>query len=225
VDLIEGFKQGGAFMWPIAVCMVFGATIALERFFFIFLRAGINAPLFMARIQRDVLDGNIEGAVRVCNGEPSAVLPRVVKAGLVRAERPESELRDAIDEAQLEVYPLVNKRLSYMPMIANVSTLFGLLGTIWGLIECFHSISKATAEERSSALAEGIAVAMYATLFGLGVAIPLLIVYGIVTARANALLDEIDHYSLKLVNLLNAVRTSVPRDDRDGGAPILPFRG
>jgi hypothetical protein len=50
-------------------------------------------------------------------------------------------------------------------------------------------------------------------------------VYGIVTARANALLDEIDHYSLKLVNLLNAVRTSVPRDDRDGGAPILPFRG
>lgn len=220
----EWMKEGGIFMWPILLCAVVGASVAVERFFYVFLRAGINAPAFMARIQREVLDGNLDRAVRLCNGEPSAALARVVKAGLLRAERPEGELRDALEEAQLEAYPRVNKRLSFLPVLANVSTLLGLLGTIQGLILAFHSVGEATAEARSAALAQGIAVAMYTTFFGLLVSIPLLVAHALLASRANAVLDDLDHYAMKLVNLLNASRRA-PSGEEGGGTPILPFPG
>lgn len=220
----EWMKEGGFFMWPILLCAVVGASVALERFFYVFLRAGINAPAFMARVQREVLDGNIDRALRLCNAEPSAALARVMKAGLLRADRPEPELRDALEEATLEVYPQINKRIAFLPMLANVSTLLGLLGTIQGLIMAFHSVGEATADARSTALAQGIAVAMYTTFFGLLVSIPLLVAHGFVAGRANAVLDDIDHYAMKLVNLLNATRQR-PDSERGGGSPILPFPG
>ena len=220
--LADAFRQGGLFMWPIMVCAVVGAAISLERLLYVYVRAGINAPAFMVQVQRAVLDGDLDQAVRLCNIEPSAALPRVLKAGLVRATRPETEIRDAMEEEELLLFPLVNRRIAYLPMIANVSTLLGLLGTIQGLILSFHSVSDASAAARSTALAEGIAVAMYTTFFGLMVSIPLLVAHGVIAARANEILDDIDHHALKLVNLLNTCRQ---RPAHGGGAPILPFPG
>lgn len=217
----DAMRDGGPFMWPILFIAVIGVSVALERLFYVFYRAGINAPAFMAQVQRAVLDGNIDQAVRLCNTEPSAALPRVLKAGLVRASRPESEIRDAIEEEQLEIFPKVSRRIGYLPMFANVSTLLGLLGTIQGLILSFESVSEVSAAAKSTALAEGIAIAMYTTFFGLLVSIPLLLAHGFIAARANAVLEELDHHALKLVNLLNATRQR--GSAQGGGAPVLPF--
>lgn len=219
--IAEAMRAGGPFIWPILACAVIGGSIALERMFYVYYRAGINASAFMAMVQRSVLDGDLDQAVRLCNMEPSAVLPKVLKAGLVRADRPDTEIRDAMEEEQLGVFPQVSRRIGYLPMIANVSTLLGLLGTIQGLILAFAAVSEATASARSTALAEGIAVAMYTTFSGLLVAIPLLVLHGVIAARANAVLDEVDHHSLKLVNLLNACRAR--SGSHGGGAPVLPF--
>ena len=90
--LADGMREGGFFMWPILLAGLIGGALAVERLFYVFFRAGINAPAFMAQIQRAVLDGNIDQAVRMCNVEPSAALPRVLKAGLVRASRPDAEI-------------------------------------------------------------------------------------------------------------------------------------
>jgi biopolymer transport protein ExbB len=220
VNIAEWMREGGLFMWPILLCAVVGAAISLERFFYVFLRAGIDATAFMARVQRDALDGGVDRAILLCNGEPSAILPRVVKAGLVRAHRPDGEVRDAVEEAQLEVFPLVNRRIGYLPLIANVSTLLGLLGTIQGLILSFHAVGDASAEARSTALAAGIAVAMYTTFAGLLVSIPLLVAHGVVAARANLILDETEHAAARVVNLLAAIRRP---ESHEGGAPVLPF--
>lgn len=220
MDIAQWFRDGGVFMWPILACAVVGFAICLERLFFIFLRASIHAPVFVAQVQRDVLDGDVDAAIRLCNAEAAAVVPRVLKAGLLRADRPEAEVRDALEEASMEVYPWVTRRITFLPMIANVATLLGLLGTIQGLIECFHAVGEADAAARSTQLASGIAIAMNATFAGLIVAVPVLVLHSIIATRANALLDEIDFYSLKLVNLLNALRR---RSEPEGGAPVLPF--
>lgn len=194
-------------MWPILACGVLGAAISAERVIFLFLRASIHAQALMAQIQRDVLAGDYESALKVCNAESAAVLPRVLKAGLLRAGRPENEVRDALEEATLEVTPLVQQRIPYMTTIANLCTLLGLLGTIQGLILSFHAVAEASAEARSTALASGIAVAMNATFAGLLVAIPVLAVHSVVAARANRILDEVDYGSARLMNLLNAVKS------------------
>ena len=107
----DAMREGGVLMWIILVFGIWGFAVALERFFFVFFRVGINAPAFMAQVQRAVLDGDFDRAVRICNVEPSAALPRVLKAGLIRANRPESEIRDAMEEEELELYPLITRRI------------------------------------------------------------------------------------------------------------------
>lgn len=216
-NLAKWVEDGGVFMWPILACGVLGAAISAERVIFLFLRASIHAQALMAQIQRDVLAGDYESALKVCNAESAAVLPRVLKAGLLRAGRPENEVRDALEEATLEVTPLVQQRIPYMTTIANLCTLLGLLGTIQGLILSFHAVAEASAEARSTALASGIAVAMNATFAGLLVAIPVLAVHSVVAARANRILDEVDYGSARLMNLLNAVKSKgeVPPTSRD----------
>jgi biopolymer transport protein ExbB/TolQ len=147
---------------------------------------------------------NIDRAIKLCNAAPKAALPRVLKAGLMRANKGEIEIANAIEEAQLEVVPLVMKRTSALPQIASMATLLGLLGSIIGLIMAFSASKVASQEERSTMLMQGIATAMYTTAFGLIVAIPTLAVYVVLSGITRKIVDEIDQYSVKLENLLVA---------------------
>ena len=213
VDPVTMFKDGGPFMYVILSVGVFAMAIAFERLFYIVFRANINATAFMAQIQKLIMANNIDRAIKLCNAEPHAALPRVVKAGLTRANRTEKEIENAIDEATLEVGPLVNKRTAYLAMLANIATLTGLLGTIMGLIIAFNAVAKASAEVKQTMLANGISVAMFTTAGGLMVAIPTLVLHSIITNRSNKILDDIDQYGLKTVNLLTARRRGTLKEE------------
>lgn len=213
MDLVTMFKDGGEFMYPILFAGVFAAAIAFERLFYIVFRANINSAAFMAQIQKLIMANNIDRAIKLCNAEPHAALPKVVKAGLTRANRTEKEIENAIDEATLEVGPLINKRTPYLAMLANVATLTGLLGTIVGLVQSFEAVAQASAETKQAMLAAGIAVAMYTTAGGLLVAIPTLVVHSIILNRSNKILDDVDQYGLKTVNLLTARRRGTLKED------------
>ena len=83
----EFFSSGGEFMWPILAVSVVGIAIIAERVARLFFRYSVNANQFMAQIQKLVISGNIDRAIKLCNAEPNAALPRVIKAGLTRARR------------------------------------------------------------------------------------------------------------------------------------------
>jgi len=213
INQLIAMKDGGAWMIPILVVAVFAMAIAFERLFYILFRANINATAFMAQIQKLIMANNIDRAIKLCNAEPHSALPRVVKAGLTRANRTEKEIENAIDEATLEVAPRVNKRTSYLSMLANVATLCGLLGTIWGLIMAFQGVATASAETKQTVLAAGISMAMYTTAGGLMVAIPTLLIHSIVLNKSNKILDDVDQYGLKVANLLAARRRGTLKED------------
>jgi biopolymer transport protein ExbB/TolQ len=213
VNPVTMFREGGPFMYVILVVAVFAMAIAFERLFYIIFRANINSTAFMAQIQKLIMANNIDRAIKLCNAEPHAALPKVVKAGLTRANRTEKEIENAIDEATLEVGPLVNKRTQYLSMLANVATLVGLLGTILGLIQAFNAVAVASAEMKQQLLAQGISVAMFTTAGGLMAAIPTLILHSIISNRSNKILDDVDQYGLKTVNLLTARRRGTLKED------------
>jgi biopolymer transport protein ExbB/TolQ len=213
VNPVTMFNEGGPFMYFILTAAVFAMAIAFERLFYIIFRANINSTAFMAQIQKLIMANNIDRAIKLCNAEPHAALPRVVKAGLTRANRTEKEIENAIDEATLEVGPFLNKRTPYLSMLANVATLLGLLGTIFGLIMAFDAVAHASAEMKQTLLAAGIAVAMYTTAGGLMVAIPTLVLHSIVLQRTNKILDDVDQYGVKTVNLLTARRRGTLKDE------------
>jgi biopolymer transport protein ExbB/TolQ len=200
--IAEAFRTGGMWMYIILAVSIFAIGIVIERFIFLFFKYSINAEAFMAQVQKLVMANNIDRAIKLCNAAPSAALPKVIKAGLTRANKGEVEIQNAIEEATLEVVPRVQKRTASLAALANIATLLGLLGTIIGLIEAFDALEKATPENRQRLLARGIALAMNTTAFGLIVAIPTLVAHLILSGTTKKILDEIDMYSVKLENLL-----------------------
>ena len=215
--IVSAMHNGGIFMWPILVCAIVALAIAFERLYYILFRANINGTAFMAQVQKLIMANNIDRAIKLCNAEPNASLPRVLKAGLTRANRSEIEIQNAVDEAVLEVFPQLNKRSAYLPMLANVATLTGLLGTIQGLIQAFEAVASASAETKQTMLAKGISVAMFTTASGLVVAIPVLVLHSIVANRTTKIMDDIDQFALKTVNLLGARRRGTLKEDGAAG--------
>jgi biopolymer transport protein ExbB len=198
------------FLWPVGAAGLIALGIALERFYYLFVRAGLAPGPFMAEIQKLVLAGRIDRALAHCASAPNAPLAKVVRAALQSADAPREDLELAVDQAALDAAPTVQSRLGYLATIANVVTLIGLLGTISGLITSFAAVADADPEQKQSMLAAGIATAMYATAGGLTVAIPTLVAYAILVARSNAILDDCDRFGAKMVMLLGARKRGEP---------------
>jgi len=201
--IAESFQLGGFWMYIILVVSIVCLGIIIERFVML-IRYKINGEAFMAQVQKLVMQNNVDRAIKLCNAAPEKALAKVVKAGLQRAQKSEVEITNAVEEAILEILPKINKRLPNLPILANVATLMGLLGTIVGMIFAFKGLSQVSADKRQEVLSNGIAVAMYTTAFGLLVAIPTLLCHIVLTNMARGIVDEVDLYSAKLENLLIA---------------------
>jgi biopolymer transport protein ExbB/TolQ len=203
-NFAEFYQEGGFWMHFIALAAVIGAGVTVERFIFLFFRLNINGGQFFNQIQKLVMANNIDRAIKLCNAADKSALARVIKAGLTRANKSEADIAAAIEEASLEVGPSVSKRITMISAVANIATLLGLLGTIFGMIEAFEAVATVSADQRATALAKGISIAINTTGFGLLVAIPLLAMHIFISNLAKKISDEIDLYSVKLENLLAA---------------------
>jgi len=214
--VLNFFRSGGPFMYLILVISVIAMATVFERGYMILFRYNINGAAFMAQIQKLVMANNIDRAIKLCNAESDAALTKVLKAGLTRANRSALEIQNSVDEATLEAIPQLQKRTPYLGMWANVATLTGLLGTIQGLVLAFAAVANADPSMKQEMLANGISMAMYTTAFGLVVAIPTMVAHSIISNRTVKLIDEIDQYSVKLINLLAARQRGAMDDGGEG---------
>ncbi len=195
-------EEGGPFMYIIAAVSVIALAIMVERFVFLFFRFNINANAFMSQVQKLVMANNIDRAIKLCNAAATAALPKVIKAGLTRANKGEIEIHNAIEEASLEVLPMIQKRTNSLVNLAQIATYLGLLGTIFGMIQAFEAVASAAPEQKATALASAISIAMNTTALGLMVAVPCMAVHLFLSNVTQKIIQEIDQYSVKLENLL-----------------------
>jgi biopolymer transport protein ExbB/TolQ len=180
------------------------AAIAVERVIFLFFKYNIDGKQFMDQVEKLVKANNVDRAVKLCNAAPSAALATVVKAGLTHANKGEAEIIAGVEEANLEVMPLLNKRTAALAGMGSLATLLGLLGTVMGLIEAFTVVAKAPADQKSALLSAAIGVAMNTTAFGLMVAIPTILIHMMLMGITKKITNEIDYYTVRLENLLFA---------------------
>jgi biopolymer transport protein ExbB len=201
-DLAHFFKEGGFFMFiNLAILTVALASIA-ERTVMIVFRFNVNSKAFMAQVQKLILSNNIDRAIKLCNAAPHAALARVIKAGLTRANRGSREVARALEEAVIEVTPLIAKRIPALWSLANIATLVGLVGTIFGLIGTFKSLSAASAEMKQVMLSRGISEAMNNTAFGLLIAVICIIAHMMLNTKSKSMIEEVEFQALRLENML-----------------------
>lgn len=203
--LVANFKSGGIFMYGILLVLVVGTAIVVERTLALVVRGRLNARALWREIEtlidRDKLADALQRAAAT-----DAPLARVLAAGLSHAHRgaPAAAIERGIEEMMREVLPQLEKRIHYLYTLSNVATLVGLLGTVVGLITAFTAVSLADPAQKAALLATGISLALNNTAFGLMVAILLMLAYSYMQSRAARIGDEIDEFSLRLVNRLMA---------------------
>ena len=193
--------EGGIFMWIIFTIWTIGIAIALERYKSLFMY-DINAKSFMAKIKKHVLENQVHQAIQLCSNSKS-LLPLVIRGGLKRANQSKEQIQDSLEASALEVVPEVDKRMNYLALLANISTLLGLLGTIYGLIQSFSAVATADPSSKAKLLALGISKAMNTTAIGLISAITIMVIHSILTTKAEKIVTDIDEQSVKLVDLLS----------------------
>jgi biopolymer transport protein ExbB len=201
--LAEFFREGGPFMFANVATSAVAIAIIVERILVLAFRLNLNAGPFMEQVQKLVLSGNVDRAVKLCGAAPNAALARVVRAGLTRANRGDQEVARALEEAVLEVTPSISKRIASLWSLANIATLVGLIGTITGLIGTFRSLGAASPEMKQLMLSKGISEAMNNTAFGLTIAVVCIVAHLMLTSKAKTMIEEIEYNALRLENLLS----------------------
>ena len=203
------FKAGGWGMYVILFWSIITIGVIVERTLYLF-GASINKDVFLATMQKCILAGDIAKAVKMCSAA-NAPLARIVQAGLVKVNRPDEEVQAAMDEAALRELPKIGARTSYLALLANLAMLFGLLGTVSGLITSFGAVAGESVDpsQKARILAEGISEAMNCTAFGLIIALLSLIGFAILNGKTQGLEDDINEASVQVLNLVVTNRQKV----------------
>ncbi|PHQ16184.1 MotA/TolQ/ExbB proton channel family protein [Marinobacter profundi] len=201
--VVRFFQEGGPFMYPIAVVLVLGLAIALERFIYLGAVRRRNRLAFERGILPALQQRDYQRAMKAANGSDSAIAG-VIGAGIARLlnNRRREDIEYAMEEGLMEVLPRLEKRTQYLATLANISTLLGLLGTIIGLIAAFTAVAAADPSQKASLLSGSISVAMNTTAFGLMSAIPLLMFHALLQTRTNEIVDSFEMAGVKLLNLV-----------------------
>ena len=205
--------EGGIFMWVILVVWCVGIAIAVERLTHYF-KYDADGKSLMGNIRKNVLSNEVQTAIQTCSDSP-ALISFVMKNGLKRANQSKDQISDALEGSILEVVPMIEKRLSYVALMANLSTLLGLLGTIQGLIQSFAAVANAEASQKAQLLAEGIAVAMNTTALGLVAAISLMCVHAFLMSKGEKMIKEIEENSVKLLDLLSTKKGNAAANNQN----------
>lgn len=189
-------------MYPIAIVLVIGVGIAIERWVLLSASRSSNKRVFN-RIM-PLLKKKDYGAVVDVARKTKAPVGRIVAAGLARMQH--SSRRDdveyAMEEGVLEAVPKLEKRTQYVATLANIATLLGLLGTIMGLIDAFTAVATADPSEKAAMLSSSISTAMNTTAFGLMSAIPLLLFHAALQNKTNEIVDSLEMAGVKSLNTI-----------------------
>ena len=211
--MFDFLTQGGAFMWVLLSWSILGLGFIIERIVALMFRYRIDADTFLKKVLFFVSSHNYARAVEVCNGRPNHPLSRVIKSGLLKANKSDKEIQRSMEEEMLRTIPKVQRNVDYVAMAANVATLLGLLGTIQGLIMAFAGVAGKSAQARQEHLARGISVAMYTTAFGLIIAIPFLFCHYWLNRRATGIVETVEEASVALLNALSTRRDTGTQSD------------
>ena len=131
-------------------------------------------------------------------------LGTVLAAGLRNHRSSRYVMKEAIDEAGRAVAHELERFLTTLGTIATASPLLGLFGTVIGMIEIFGSQSSTGSNPQQ--LAHGISIALYNTAFGIGIAVPSLILYRHFKNKVDGLVVEMEEQASKLVDIVHGER-------------------
>ena len=181
--------SGGPVFWLLVALAVAAVVIFFERFFEL-RRVQIDWQDFVKGVINVLGGGNAEEALAIC--EDTAVpVANVVATAIRHRDAGARVLREAVDSQGRAEISRLDRRLAALAIIGQIAPLIGLLGTIIGFIKTVLLINSQELVARADLLNSSMEALLSAAL-GLGVAIPVAVMYGVLRVRMERIVVEME---------------------------------
>lgn len=198
--LKQKFIEGGAgFMSTVAICLILGLAIAIERIIYLSM-ASTDSKKLLAQVEKALEENGIEAAKEICRNTRGPIAS-IFYQGLMRVD-------EGIDVAEKSIVAyggvqtgLLERNVSWIGLFIGLAPMLGFMGTVIGMIEAFDRIQQA-GDISATIVAGGIKVALITTVTGLIVAIILQIFYNFILSRIESIVSDMEDSSITMLDIL-----------------------
>lgn len=198
--MFELLRQGGLIAWIILGCGVVALLLFLERLLSLH-RARIKSEDFIAGICNNLRRGNVNEALAICDDTPGPVAV-IVRAAILNRQGGKESIRTAIENAGRTEISRMERRLSILATVAQVAPIFGLLGTVLGLIKSLQAMKLAAPLVQPVDVMTGLMQALVTTAVGLAVAAPCYIAFTFLMGKVEKIVIDMERSASDLIAFL-----------------------
>ena len=198
--MVQYFIDGGGFMWPILISLVFGLGFAFERAYSL-LMSSIDSDKFFTDVSEALEAKGVDSALELCNDTKGPVA-EIFHAGLSKTHRGVSEVEKAINNAGSLEMAFLEKNMIWLNAVITIAPMIGFTGTVVGMISAFDAI-KAANDISPAVVAGGISQALLTTAFGLIVAMIIQTCQNLFVSRIDKLVLDMEAQSVKIMDYLH----------------------
>ncbi len=197
--LVYYIKALGATFVIVFVGLSFALVALLVMCFLQLRRTVIMPPELMEGFENHLDKKEFQQAYELAKADDS-YLGRVLSIGLVKLQVGRQQAIDAMRETQAEEAMQLEHKISYVSLIGAIAPMFGLLGTVSGMVSAFTVIAQSATQPKHHELASGISQALVTTLIGLWIAIPATACFSLFRNWLEQLNSDVDTEAVRLIS-------------------------
>lgn len=193
-------------MIPLMICSVLSLAVFLDRLWAFYSNSRIDTRALRAQLMRHLKRGEVKEAALLCTNTPgpvSAVLLAGIQSFVKLEKRTPENLRltvgEAMEDHAIHSMSAVERRLWILTTIGNSAPLFGMTGTVVGMIKSFEKLAESA---DAAAIGIGISEALITTAAGLLIALGAVIPYSVFSSMAENIELEVDEASSEMLEFL-----------------------
>ncbi|MGM0445172.1 MAG: MotA/TolQ/ExbB proton channel family protein [Bacillota bacterium] len=198
---------GGPMAIPLIICSIFSLAVIIEKAVY-FIRRKDNSLRLLKRIELKVENDDIIGALNELKGEkgPNA---KLLSTALSHYQEDPDRIREVLQAVGEDEIKKMEKHLPVLDVVAMISPLLGLLGTVLGIISSFNILGTAAGAANPAQISSGIAAALISTAMGLVIAIPTAIFY---SYYINKVEEKSHEMNLSMIDIMDVITDRSERD-------------
>ena len=198
--MFDLLRQGGLIAWIIMGCGGVALILFLERLLHLH-RARIKSEDFIAGICNNLRRGNVNEALAICDDTPGPVAV-IVRAAILNRNADKESILTAIETAGRTEISRMERRLSILATVAQVAPIFGLLGTVLGLIKSLQAMKLAAPLVQPVDVMTGLMQALVTTAVGLAVAAPCYVAFTFLIGKVEKIVIDMERSASDVIAFL-----------------------
>lgn len=200
-NVLHYFTEGNIIILIIAGCSLIAMAIFFERLLTL-RKAETNTSALIIRLRKSIEHKDIIEGVRICE-ETGGSIANIIKSGLMRHQRPRNEIEAGMEIAGMNEIASLEKNAKILSIIAHITPLIGLLGTVLGFIQAFSEMRTSGLMDISTTrVGEAMEYALVTTAAGLVVAIPTVVAYNYLVSRVKGFVLDMQTTSSEVIDML-----------------------